>query len=72
MSGLIRIWAPASDGNNPSRYVEEVKRRSGIMADEKILPADKGQMSRLARAMAEVECGVAFELKPFEDAYDIL
>lgn len=72
MAQLIRIWAPASDGNNPSRYIAEVKRRSAIMPDERILPQDKGQLSRLTRAMAEVECGCAFDLKTFEDAYDIL
>lgn len=72
MAQLIHAWAPASDGNNPSRYIAEVKRRSAIMPGEVILTHDKTMMSRLARAMAEVECGRAFDLSVFEDAYDLL
>lgn len=30
---LIHVWAPASDGNVPEAYVQEVVRESGIPAD---------------------------------------
>lgn len=72
LTQLISIWAPASDGNNTRAYVKQVKLRSMIMPDEKILPLDRGMMTRLARAMAEVECGRSFDLQPFEEAFDML
>lgn len=72
MAELIKIWAPASDGNNPWSYINQVKIRSTIMPNERILPLDRGQMSRLTRAMAEVECGCSFELRIFEEAFDMI
>lgn len=72
MSHLISIWAPPSDRNNTREYVRQVKIRSAIMPDEKILPLDRGQMCRLTRAMAEVECGRSIEMKTFEEAFDMI
>lgn len=72
MARLIEIWAPASDGNNTRAYINQVKIRSAIMPSEKILPLDRGQISRLARAMAEVECGQSFTLEIFEEAFDMI
>lgn len=72
LSGLINIWAPASDGNRPREYIARVKMSAGIMATEKILPRDRGQMTRLTRAMAEVESGTSYDISLFEGAFDML
>ena len=72
MSQLISIWAPPSDGNNTREYIRQVKLRSSIFPGEKILPLDRGQICRLTRAMAEVECGRTIEMKTFEEAFDMI
>lgn len=72
MAELIRIWAPASDGNNTKAYIAQVKQRSNIQPSEVILTHDRGFMSRLCRAMAEVENGISQPLSLYEQAFDIL
>lgn len=72
MAELIKIWAPASDGNRPREYIARVKMSANIMGTEKILYNDRGQMTRLTRAMAEVESGTKYDISIFEQAFDML
>lgn len=54
---LIRVWAPADDGNNPAGYTQRVCKTTGYNKDDIINPQNAEQMQNLAYAMAIVENG---------------
>lgn len=68
---LISVWAPPTE-NNTKRYVDFVSEKCGLSPTQVIDPFDKGQMCRIARAMAFMECGVWIEPAKFSSAWDLL
>lgn len=54
---LIRIWAPAKDGNNVNTYVAAVVSTSGISQFDKLCISNREQICSLVLSMAYVENG---------------
>lgn len=61
---IVARWAPASDGNNTSAYVESVSKRLGVGATDALNLKDPAVLSRLMGAMIQQEQGY----KPFGSA----
>ena len=66
---IIEHWAPVSDGNHTTRYIEVVAQRSGIDPDAKLHIEYKNVMCRLVWAMCFVECGEDVSFGRIENAY---
>ena len=62
MSDIIHRWAPPADRNDTARYVETVRRISGLdplaTLPAATTPEGAEQLSRLILAMTCVECGL--------------
>lgn len=52
---IITRWAPPSDGNNTTGYIENVANRSAINADLQIAITDKEKIFKIVREMAKIE-----------------
>jgi len=57
IASAIQMWAPASDGNNPTSYAATVSRWAGVPANQVFNPNDIELMGRIALAMSCVEAG---------------
>jgi len=57
IASAIQMWAPASDGNNPTSYAATVSRWAGVPANQVFNPNDIDLMGRIALAMSCVEAG---------------
>lgn len=60
--GIIRRWAPPSDGNHTENYIKAVAAHAGIHADEKLDFGDREAMLRVVAAMSYVENGEPAEM----------
>ena len=60
ISKIINRWAPASDGNNPESYINNVVLRTGINKDKKIDKNDLNTLQALILAMSISEIGTNF------------
>ena len=62
ISNIIHRWAPPADRNDTARYVETVRRISGLDPLDTLpaatTPEGAEQLSRLILAMTCVECGL--------------
>lgn len=72
ISQLIRIWAPASDGNNTAQYIRRVCKTTNRPAGEWLDFSDKAQIVDVAHAMAIVEVGRDLDIDWFKSAYDMI
>lgn len=54
--GLINTWAPPSDGNNTSAYVNFVSNETGLPADQQI-SLDADTLKKIVTAIGEQENG---------------
>lgn len=52
---IITRWAPPSDGNNTTGYIDNVSSRSGIDKDLQIAVTDKDKLFKIVREMAKIE-----------------
>lgn len=70
---LIQVWAPDSDGNNSSRYIERICESTGYTPDTVIDPSNRTMMENLVRAMSIVENGPtpAPDEKAISQGYDL-
>lgn len=72
VQGLIKIWAPAEDGNNPKRYIQLVCTRSGLMPTQRVDYRSRELMCNLLYEMTFVENGEYVDRQIFYDAFDML
>lgn len=54
---IIEKWAPASDGNDPVAYSQEVAKELGVGMNDPIDTSDPRVMRALANAIARIESG---------------
>lgn len=74
LTKLINIWAPASDGNVPTRYVQRIVNTfpDTFTADTIINPNNQDMMEKLVYAMAIVENGTSPQWDDIIQAWKIL
>ena len=68
---LVRVWAPASDGNNEAAYCRTIFEKSEIPSSTEIDIANKDFMCRLIQAMCWVEVGSEVPLQTIGIAYNL-
>ena len=66
---IVARWAPTSDGNNTTSYANRVSRAVGIPICQKIVFGDWSTITKIVRAMAEVENGVDMSYVPVLEGY---
>jgi len=55
ISAAIHKWAPFSDGNNPTKYSENVSRMTQLPADTVIRDLSDNDLEKIARAIQRIE-----------------
>lgn len=71
LEAIINRWAPECE-NNTRAYIQRVSSSTGIPARAKIDYHDRSTMTKIACAMADVECGQPMEISIFESAWDMI
>ena len=69
---LVRVWAPADDGNNPDGYTQRVCKTTGYNKTDIINPANAKQMQNIAYAMAIVENGSAPQWDDIQKGWELI
>lgn len=72
IAAIVSKWAPASAGNNPSRYTDTVSSRSGISKSAVIAESDKDALCQIAAAMAYVENGSVPMMEDVYKGYELI
>lgn len=67
---IINKWAPPSDGNNTTAYIEHVAQRSGI--EKTAIIETETQKIRIIQAMTQSEVGITPTLAELKEAYKII
>ena len=67
---IVSRWAPASDNNNTSSYIEHVEQRSGINRTKTI--ETENEKIRIIQAMTQSETGIKPTLAELKEAYKII
>ena len=67
---IVSRWAPSSDGNNTSSYIEHVEQRSGINRTKTI--ETENEKLRIIQAMTQSETGIKPTLAELKEAYKII
>lgn len=57
VSAIISVWAPPSDNNPTSHYIDTVAKALGVTPNSRIDLNDKVTLRRLMESMIQVECG---------------
>ena len=60
INDLIKVWAPASDGNNTEAYTRQVVNMTGLSRFVTLYWTDEESMVSLVHAMAIVENGMKY------------
>lgn len=68
---IITRWAPPSDGNHTSAYIQFVAQRLGVNATAP-LDSDKMTLIRLSQAMTRMKHGKEVDEEYWMRAYEIL
>lgn len=69
---IITRWAPPSDGNNTTGYIENVASRSGIDKDLQIAVTDKEKLFKIVREMAKIESLLTPTDAELQRAWDLI
>ena len=69
---LVRVWAPADDGNNPAGYTQRVCKTTGYNPTDILNPKNAEQMQHIAYAMAIVENGSAPQWDDLQAAWNLI